>query len=205
MDAVHKYLASPYGLHLTWPTYSKPNDDIGYVTRVYKGIKENGAIFSHPNPWAMIAECKLGRGDFAVKLYDALLPYNQNDAIEIREAEPYSYCQFVMGKDHTAYGRARHPWLTGSAGWAYTAATHWILGVRPDYDSLVIDPCIPSSWSGFEMRRKWRGATYHITVKNPDGVQKGVKSVTLNGQKASISIPQQQRGSSNEIIVTMGC
>jgi N,N'-diacetylchitobiose phosphorylase len=204
MDAVHKYLASPFGIHLVWPTYTKPNDDIGYVTRVFRGIKENGAIFSHPNPWAMIAECKLGRGDLAMKLYDALLPYNQNDAIEIREAEPYSYCQFVMGKDHTAYGRARHPWLTGSAGWAYTAATHWILGVRPEYDSLVIDPCIPASWKEFEIVRLWRGARYHITVKNPDGVQKGVKSVTLNRQKASGLIPQQQPGSSNEIVMTMG-
>ncbi|MGA3245616.1 MAG: N,N'-diacetylchitobiose phosphorylase [Bacteroidota bacterium] len=204
MDAVHKYLASPFGIHLVWPTYTKPNDDIGYVTRVYRGIKENGAIFSHPNPWAMIAECKLGRGDLAMKLYDALLPYNQNDAIEVREAEPYSYCQFIMGKDHTAYGRARHPWLTGSAGWAYTAATHWILGVRPDYDSLVLDPCIPASWREFEIVRRWRGATYNIIVKNPDGVQKGVKSVTLNGQKASKLIPQQQLGSSHDIVVVMG-
>jgi N,N'-diacetylchitobiose phosphorylase len=109
-----------------------------------------------------------------------------------------------MGKDHTAYGRARHPWLTGSAGWAYIAATHWILGVRPEYDSLVIDPCIPASWKEFEIVRLWRGARYRITVKNPDGVQKGVKSVTLNRQKASVLIPQQQPGSSNEIVVTMG-
>ncbi len=93
------------------------------MTRVYKGIKENAAIFSHPNPWAIIAETMLGRGDRAMKFYDALLPYNQNDIIEIRQAEPYSYCQFIMGRDHTAHGRARHPWLTGTAGWMYTAAT----------------------------------------------------------------------------------
>jgi len=204
MDAVHKFLGSPYGLHLVWPTYTKPNDDIGYVTRVYRGIKENGAIFSHPNPWAMIAECKLGRGELAMKLYNALLPYNQNDAIEIREAEPYSYCQFIMGKDHTAYGRARHPWLTGSAGWVYTAATHWILGVRPDYDSLIIDPCIPASWKEFEIVRRWRGAAYHLSVKNPDSVQKGVRSVTLNGRRICGPIPQQQAGSSSRIVVTMG-
>ena len=81
----------------------------------------------------MIAECKLGRGDRAMKFYDSLLPYNQNDMIEVREAEPYSYCQFVMGNDHTAYGRARHPWLTGSSGWMYYAVTHWILGVRAGF------------------------------------------------------------------------
>jgi N,N'-diacetylchitobiose phosphorylase len=204
MDAVHRHLGSPYGIHLVWPTFTKPNDDIGYVTRVYRGIKENGAIFSHPNPWAMIAECKLGRGDLAMKLYDALLPYNQNEMIETREAEPYSYCQFVMGKDHTAFGRARHPWLTGSGGWAYTAATHWILGVRPEYKGLVIDPCIPSAWRHFEVVRQWRGATFHIVVENPDGVQKGVKLISLNGQPIKCPIPPQQKGTLSEVVVLMG-
>jgi N,N'-diacetylchitobiose phosphorylase len=204
MDAVHKHLASPYGVHLVWPTFTKPNDDIGYVTRVYRGIKENGAIFSHPNPWAMIAECKLGRGDLAMKLYNALLPYNQNEMIEVREAEPYSYCQFVMGKDHTAYGCARHPWLTGSGGWVYTAATHWILGIRPGYAGLVIDPCIPSDWRRFEILRQWRGASFHIVVENPEGVQKGVKSISLNGLSVKCMIPPQLKGSVNEVAVLMG-
>jgi N,N'-diacetylchitobiose phosphorylase len=173
MDSVDKYLYSRYGIHLLWPAFSKPDDDIGYVTRVYKGIKENAAIFSHPNPWAVVAECKLGRGDRAMKFYDALLPYNQNDIIEIREAEPYSYCQFVMGRDHAAFGRARHPWLTGSAGWMYHAVTHWILGVRVDYQGLIVDPCIPANWKAFEVTRKWRGASYQIKVKNPMGYKKG--------------------------------
>jgi N,N'-diacetylchitobiose phosphorylase len=204
MDAVHKYLASPYGIHLCWPSYSEPNDDIGYLTRVYKGIKENGAIFSHPNPWAMIAECKLGRGELAMKLYDALLPYNQNDMIEIRESEPYSYCQFIMGKDHTAYGRSRHPWLTGSAGWTYTAATKWILGVRPSFDGLIIDPCIPKDWKKFEVSRCWRGATFKIRVENPHGVNKGVKQCTLNGKSIQGAIVPQKAGSLNEVSVIMG-
>jgi len=204
LDTIHKYLASPYGIHLNWPSYTKPNDDIGYVTRVYRGIKENGAIFSHPNPWATIAECKLGRGDLAMKLYDSLLPYNQNDMIETREAEPYSYCQFIMGKDHTAYGRARHPWLTGSGGWNYIAATKWILGVRPSYDGLLIDPCVPHDWKEFEVKRQWRGATYNIKVTNPNGVQKGVKSVLLNGTPVKGLIQPQKAGSANTVIVTMG-
>jgi N,N'-diacetylchitobiose phosphorylase len=204
MDAVHKHLASQYGIHLVWPTFSEPNDDIGYLTRVYRGIKENGAIFSHPNPWAMIAECKLGRGDLAMKLYNDLLPYNQNEMIEVREAEPYSYCQFIMGKDHTAYGRARHPWLTGSGGWAYTAATKWIMGIRPTYDGLLIDPCIPKDWTEFEVSRRWRDASYKITVKNPNGVQKGVESVLLNGKPTSIPIPPQAPKSVNKVIVNMG-
>ena len=204
MDAVDKHLFLRYGIHLLWPAYSQPDDDIGYVTRVYKGIKENASIFSHPNPWAVVAECKLGRGDRAMKFYDALLPYNQNDLIEIRQAEPYSYCQFIMGRDHTAFGRARHPWLTGSAGWMYHAVTHWILGVRVDYQGLIVDPCIPAGWKEFEVTRQWRGATYQISVENPAGLQKGVRTIRLNGKLADNPIPQQPAGSFNRVIVEMG-
>jgi N,N'-diacetylchitobiose phosphorylase len=204
MDSVDKHLYSKFGIHLLWPAFSQPDDDIGYLTRVYKGIKENAAIFSHPNPWAIVAECKLGRGDRAMKFYDSMLPYNQNDQIEIRQSEPYSYCQFVMGRDHTAHGRARHPWLTGSAGWAYHAATHWILGVRPGFDGLVIDPCIPADWKGFEVERQWRGAAYHIKVENPHGVQKGVKSITLDGKPVAGAVPPQKAGSKHEVVVVMG-
>ncbi|MGB8644228.1 MAG: N,N'-diacetylchitobiose phosphorylase [Anaerolineae bacterium] len=204
MDAVDEHLYSPYGLHLVWPTYSKPNDDIGFVTRVYRGIKENGAIFSHPNPWAVVAECKLGRGDRAMKFYNALLPYNQNDMIEVREAEPYSYCQFIMGKDHTAFGRARHPWLTGSAGWSYTAVTRWILGIRPTFAGLEIDPCIPHDWKEFQVVRQWQGATFTINFTNPQGVQKGVRSILLNGQPIQGPVPSQPAGSVNQIDVVMG-
>jgi N,N'-diacetylchitobiose phosphorylase len=204
MDAVNKHLFSQYGLHLLWPAYGKPDDDIGFVTRVYKGVKENASIFSHPNPWAIIAECMLGRGDRAIKYYNAMLPCRQNDIIEIRQAEPYSYCQFIMGKDHARHGQARHPWLTGSAGWFYIAATQWIMGIRPTFKGLVIDPCIPKQWKGFRVTRRWRGATYNITVRNPSRVSKGVTSIELNGKAISGPIPPQPRESSNKVVVTMG-
>lgn len=204
MDAVNKYLYSERGLHLVWPAYTEPDDDVGFVTRVYPGIKENAAIFSHPNPWAMIAECRLGRGNRAMKFYDALLPYNYNDDVEVREAEPYSYVQFIMGRDHTAYGRARHPWLTGTAGWVYHAATQYILGIKVNYESLVVDPCIPSNWNEFEVRREWRGATYNIKVQNPHGVEKGVESITLNGELIDGQIPRQAMGTTNTVLVIMG-
>jgi len=204
MDAVDEHLFSEYGLHLLWPAYSKPDDDIAYVRRVYRGIKENGSIFSHPNPWAVIAECLLGRGDRAMKFYDAILPYHQNDRIEVRQAEPYSYCQFIVGRDHTAHGRARHPWLTGTGAWFYTAATRYILGVRPTWEGLVVDPCIPGEWGGFEMVRVWRGATYRIGVENQDGVMKGVKKVTVDGEVVRGVVPIQPAGSECEVVVTMG-
>ncbi|MCA1949321.1 MAG: N,N'-diacetylchitobiose phosphorylase [Treponema sp.] len=204
MDAVDTYLYSPWGLHLNAPSYTKPDDSIGFITRVYQGIKENGAIFSHPNPWAWVAECKLGRADRAMKFYDALLPYNQNDKIEIRQAEPYSYCQFIMGRDHSAHGRARHPWLTGSAGWAYFAATHWILGIRPGFEGLTIDPCVPKDWKEFTVQRRWRGADFSVKVQNPQGVMKGVAQILLDGKPVTGPIPPQQAGSSHQVLVIMG-
>lgn len=167
---------------LNAPSFTVPDDDIGFVTRVYPGVKENGSVFSHPNPWAWAAECRLGRGDRAMEYYNALCPYYQNDKIEIRQAEPYSYCQFIMGKDHSAYGRARHPFMTGSGGWAYFSATRYMLGIRPQFDGLEIDPCIPAEWDGFEVKRVWRGTAYRILVENPEHVMTGVKEVSLDGQ-----------------------
>ncbi|ORT48891.1 N,N'-diacetylchitobiose phosphorylase [Vibrio sp. qd031] len=204
MDSVDEHLYSEYGLHLNAPSFSTPNDDIGFVTRVYQGVKENGAIFSHPNPWAWVAEAKLGRGDKAMKFYDALNPYNQNDNIEQRVTEPYSYVQFIMGRDHQDHGRANHPWLTGTAGWAYFAVTNFILGVSVDYDGLAINPCIPNDWPGFKVTREWRGATYNITVENPQNVSKGIASITVNGKPHEGSIPVAEQGSSNDVVVIMG-
>ncbi|OBU10016.1 N,N'-diacetylchitobiose phosphorylase [Photobacterium aquimaris] len=204
MDAVDENLYSDYGLHLNAPSFSTPNDDIGFVTRVYQGVKENGAIFSHPNPWAWVAEAKLGRGDRAMKFYDALNPYNQNDMIETRMAEPYSYVQFIMGRDHQDHGRANHPWLTGTSGWAYFAVTNFILGVQTGFDGLTINPCIPTEWPGFDVTREWRGATYNINVTNPNHVSKGIKSITLNGQPVDGAIAPQAEGSVNTVTVVMG-
>ncbi len=185
MDAVDEWLYTPYGLMLNAPSFVTLDDSIGFVTRVYPGVKENGAIFSHPNPWAWVAECMLGRGTRAMKFYDALLPENQNDSMEIRQAEPYSYCQFVMGRDHTAFGRARHPFMTGSSGWAYFAATRWILGIRPGFETLTVDPCIPADWDGFEAVRHWRGAEYRIAVRNPHHVEKGVEKILVDGSETA--------------------
>lgn len=203
MDSVDKYLFTPYGILLNAPSYTVPDDDIGFVTRVYPGLKENGSIFSHPNPWAWAAECVLGRGDRAMKFYNALCPYYQNNMIEIRQSEPYSYCQFVVGRDHTAFGRARHPFMTGSGGWAYFSATRYMLGIRPDFEHLTIDPCIPADWKEFSAVRRWHGAEYDIHVENPDGVMKGVQELYLDGEKVE-RIPVMAQGSRHDVRVVMG-
>lgn len=203
MDAVDEYLYTPYGLMLNAPSFTKPDDAIGFVTRVYPGLKENGSVFSHPNPWAWCAEAILGRGSRAMKFYDALCPALQNDKIEIRKAEPYTYCQFISGRDHSTYGEAHHPFMTGSAGWAYYAATQYLLGVRPDFEGLRIDPCIPADWKEFTVKRKWRGAEYYIHVRNPDGVEKGVKEILADG-RAVAELPVLPAGSVCHAEVTMG-
>lgn len=203
MDSVDKYLFTPYGILLNAPSYTVPDDDIGFVTRVYPGLKENGSIFSHPNPWTWAAECVLGRGDRAMKFYNALCPYYQNNMIEIRQSEPYSYCQFVVGRDHTAFGRARHPFMTGSGGWAYFSATRYMLGIRPDFEHLTIDPCIPADWKEFSAVRRWRGAEYDIHVENPDGVMKGVQELYVDGEKVE-RIPVMAQGSRHDVRVVMG-
>ena len=138
-----------------------------------------------------------------MKFYDALCPYFQNDMIETREAEPYSYCQFIVGRDHTAFGRARHPFMTGSGGWSYFSATRYMLGIRPQFDYLLVDPCVPADWKEFKVDRVWRGASYHITVQNPDGVMKGIKEILVDGSPVE-KIPVYQAGESHDVTVVMG-
>jgi N,N'-diacetylchitobiose phosphorylase len=203
LDAIHERLATPYGIMLNAPVYTEPDDEVGFITRVYPGLKENGSIFSHPNPWVWSAECRLGNGNRAFEYYRSLCPYYQNDSIEMRWAEPYSYCQFISGKDHTTYGRAHHPFMTGSGGWAYFAVTHYILGIQPNFNELIVDPCIPDEWNGFEVTRKFRGATYNIRVKNPYHVQKGIKRLLLDGIQVD-RIEAQADGREHTVEVVMG-
>lgn len=159
-----------------------------------------GRVHLESNAWA--AACVCGRGDLAMKFYDALCPYWQNDKIEIREAEPYSYCQFIAGKEHTAYGRARHPFMTGSGGWAYFSATRYMLGIKPQFDYLEINPCIPSQWEGFVAIRRWRGAIYRIRVENRGGVMTGVKKILVDGECME-KVLAFAEGTEHEVVVIM--
>ncbi|RKM60599.1 N,N'-diacetylchitobiose phosphorylase [Butyrivibrio sp. CB08] len=203
LDSIYEHLFTPFGIMLNGPAYTEPDDDIGFVARVYPGLKENASIFSHPNPWVWSAECRVGNGNRAFEYYKSLCPYYQNDKIEIRQAEPYSYCQFISGKDHTTYGRAHHPFMTGSGGWAYFAVTHYLLGLRPEFDELVVDPCIPAAWDGFNVKRRFRGDIYNVTVENPAHVQKGVKEIWIDG-RITDRIKAIGDGKEHEVRVVMG-
>jgi len=180
MNAVHEHLASEFGIHLFAPPYDDPTLDLPGRVSYPPGLKENASIFCHTNPWAMIAETILRRGDRAMAYYQALLPGARNDRAERRRIEPYVYGQFVTGKWDANFGVAHNPWVTGTASWCYVAATQYILGVRPSLAGLVLDPCIPCSWDGFEVTRVFREATYRIRMKNPHGLSCGVRRLKVN-------------------------
>jgi cellobiose phosphorylase len=183
LNAAHEKLSCSLGYKLSGPSYNGYNPDIGGVTSYPPGAKENGGIFCHTIPWLMIAETMLGDGAKAHHIYSQLNPVHKNDVIETYEMEPYCYSQNMLGDEHPEYGKARNSWLSGTASWAYQAATRHILGIRPDYSGLVIDPCIPAAWPGFKATRIFRGATYHIEVENPQSLARGVKKLTVNGRE----------------------
>jgi len=183
MNSVHQKLFTKHGIKLLTPAFTKFYPELGEISTYPPGLKENASIFCHPNPWAMIAECLLGRGERVYEYYRAILPLAQNETAEIRKTEPYVYCQMVAGPDHPDFGEGKNSWLTGSAAWNLVAASQWILGIRPDYNGLIVNPCIPRKWKQFKMVRVFRGSTYIINVKNPYGISKGVKLLKVDGRK----------------------
>jgi len=205
LDAVKERLETPYGIVLNNPPYSVYHPELGEISSYPPGYKENAGIFCHNNPWIMIAETVLGRGDRAFELYAKIAPAYVEERSDLHRMEPYVYSQMIAGKDAVKPGEAKNSWLTGTAAWNYSAITHWILGVRPDYDGLAIDPCIPKAWDGFKATRIFRGATYRIDVKNPSHVSKGVQSITLDGKKIEGKvIPDCHDGKEHAVVVVMG-
>lgn len=184
LDSVRRWLDCAHGLVLNYPAYSRYYPEYGEISSYPPGVKENGGIFCHNNPWIMIAETVLGRGERAFAYYRKLAPTWQKD-LQLRRLEPYVYAQMVAGKEAARPGEAKNSWLTGTAAWNYHAITEHILGVRPDYDGLRIDPCIPADWPGYSVTRRFRGATYHIRVSNPDQVGRGVGSIAVDGVRQS--------------------
>ena len=205
MQSVNEKLACDYGLMLCAPPYD--NMPVAEIRSIVfnKGVKENCGVFNHTQGWAVMAETMLGHGDRAFKYFRSSMPASFNDKAEIRGSEPYVYSQYTHSIYSPRYGASRVPWLTGAASWAYYAATQYILGIRPDYKGLLIDPCIPADWKEFSVVRRFRNKTLNIKVVNPNGVQKGVKKITLNGQTIEGSlIPVSKMKKENEVVVEMG-
>ncbi len=205
MKAVRKQLATDYGIMVVSPPYEKTDHRVVKASLFNKGMKENASIFCHTQGWAVAAETILGNGNQAYEYLRAFMPAAYNTKAEVREIEPYVYCQYTHSKYSPRFGASRLPWLSGSATWAYYTAMQYILGIQTDYEGLRIDPCIPSNWKEFKVSRNFRGKKLNITVKNNESVQKGVKKIALNGKEIEGNfIPFNEMKKENTILVEMG-
>ncbi len=212
LDSVKEHLDCEYGVVLNYPAFTKYHIEYGEISTYPAGYKENGGIFCHNNPWIMIGETMIGRGDAAYDYYTKIAPSFLEDISELHKVEPYVYCQMIAGKEAFKPGEAKNSWLSGTASWNFYAITQYILGVRPEYDGLRVDPCIPKKWDGFKMQRKFRGATYQLEIRNPDHVSKGVKEIIVNGEKISPAtpaggsnkIPLLEKGKNHKVEIIMG-
>lgn len=183
LASVNKYLNTSKGIKLSSPGYNGYDPHVGGITTYPPGAKENGGIFLHTNPWVIIAETLVGNGDRAYEYYHQINPIGKNNCIDEFECEPYVYPQNILGDEHPQFGLARNSWLSGTASWAYQAATKYILGIQPSFKGLVIEPCLPKEWEGFKAVRKFRGDTYIIEVENPKRVSKGIKKLIVDGRE----------------------
>ena len=205
LESVKKYLECKYGVVILDPPYSSYHPELGEITSYPPGYKENAGVFCHNNPWIVIAETMLGHGDRAYSLLKKICPVYLEDMSEIHKTEPYVYCQMVSGKAAPVGGEGKNSWLTGSASWSFTAISQHILGIRPELDGLLIDPCIPSDWKGYKVTRKFRGAVYNINVVNRTGAESGVTEISVNGEKIDGKvIPVQKEGSTVSVEVVIG-
>ena len=205
MNTVNEQLATPYGIMLCAPPFKNTSVEVMRSVVFIAGIKENAGIFNHTQGWVVMAECMLGNGDRAYEYYRSFMPAAYNEKAEIRQIEPYVQGQTTYSVFSPRAGNARTSWLTGAAPWAYYSATQYILGIRPEFNGLRIDPCIPKKWKGFSVNRRFRGATYNIIVKNPKGINKGVNLITINGKSIEGTIlPVLRRGEICDVEVIMG-
>jgi cellobiose phosphorylase len=182
LDSVRLHLATPNGIILQQPAFQKYYVHLGEVSSYPPGYKENAGIFTHNNTWIQIAETIMGHGDQAMAYYKSICPPTKEEQIDIYRSEPYVYSQMTAGPDAPTPGEGKNSWLTGTVAWSFVALSQYILGIRPDFDGMIIDPCIPNSWSKFTVSRKYRGSIYMITVSNPRHVCKGVKTLRVDGK-----------------------
>ena len=184
------------------PAFTRYYVEMGEISSYPAGYKENAGIFCHNNPWVIIGETVAARGNDAWEHYTKICPAFIKDQT-LHKVEPYVYSQMVAGKDAAKPGEGKNSWLTGTAAWNWYTITQFILGVKPHYEGLLIDPCVPATAKEYNVTRRFRGGEYNITVKNPDGVQKGVKSITVDGKEISGNIVPTAEGK-HDVVVVMG-
>ena len=190
LKAIDENLNCEFGLVLNYPAFTKYHVQYGEISTYPQGYKENGGIFTHNNAWIICAAAYAGKGDQAFKYYSEIAPSYTEETSDIHKTEPYVYGQMIGGKEAGSdignggknYGQGKNSWLTGTAAWNMVAISQYILGIKPDFDGLMVNPSIPSSWDGFKATRLFRGAKYNITIKNPNHVCKGVKSLVVDGK-----------------------
>jgi cellobiose phosphorylase len=206
LQAVDKYLYDArYGCALQYPPYSEYHLELGEVSSYPPGYKENAGVFSHNNTWIHIGWTMFGEGDKALEYYLSICPSAKPDH-DIYRSEPYSYAQMTASQFSPTPGEGKNSWLTGTGAWSFVVASQSILGVKPDFTGLRIDPCVPKKWKGYSVQRKFRGVTYSIVVKNPKGKCNGVKSLVVDGQKVAgnlIPLPTDGR-TAVKVEVTLG-
>ena len=203
LDSVKERLDCEHGIVLNNPAFTKYLVEYGEISSYPAGYKENAGIFCHNNPWVIIGETVLGRGDYAWDYYRKICPSYTEENSALHKVEPYVYSQMIAGKDAARPGEAKNSWLTGTAAWNWYAITQYILGIKPSYGGIEIDPCICSEWKEYKVTRSFRGSVYEITVKNPDGVCKGVREILLDGQPLNGNVVPYAPGT-HTVLVTLG-
>ena len=205
LDSVKERLDCEYGIVLNNPAFTKYHVEYGEISTYPEGYKENAGIFCHNNPWIIIGETLVGNGDRAWDYYRKICPPYLEDISDLHKTEPYVFSQMIAGKDAYKPGEAKNSWLTGTASWTFVSITQYILGVKPDYNGLSVNPCIPKEWKGYKVSRTFRGARYEIEVKNPDGVSKGVQKMTVDGKAIDGHIiPVMEAGKTYKVEVILG-
>ena len=192
LDSVRERLATGHGIVLLQPAYRRYHVELGEISSYPPGYKENASVFCHTNPWVMIAEAMVGRGDAAFDYYKRINPSAREDISELHRCEPYVYAQMIAGKEAPTHGEAKNSWLTGTAAWNLVAITQWILGIRAELDGLRIDPVLPAAWPGFTATRRFRGATYEISVRKPPATDRPGQP-GLRGRRADRGHPGAAR------------
>ena len=205
LDSVKERLDTKYGIVLLQPAYTRYHLELGEITSYPPGYKENAGIFCHNNPWVSISETVIGRGDRAFEIYQKTCPAYVEEFSEIHRTEPYVYSQMIAGRDAVFFGEAKNSWLTGTAAWTFVNISQHILGLLPTHEGLSVDPCIPHDFGDFELTRKFREGTYHIQVRNPKQVKKGVVSLRVDGQEIAGNVIPYVRGKKEyQVEVTLG-